>query len=363
MIPGVCSRGLALALRSSSPGAGRMHVSTAQPSIVKPAPRPAQPRVLVIGEILVEIMSEDVGEGFLERQRFSGPYPSGAPAIFIDQVARSGVDCAIVSAVGDDDFGRVNLDRLRASGVDVTAVKVVPMLATGSAFVRYRPDGERDFVYNIVGSACAQIGADTAAGRAIGAATHLHVMGSSLFSPGVIQLTLDAIAQIKDGGGTVSFDPNSRKEMLAIPGMRQALEQVLAATDLFMPSGPELTQLTACADEAGAIAELLEGGVQAVVVKRGAEGASYHDRSGALSVAPIRVAEVDPTGAGDSFGGTFVAYWLSGAAPDTCLRMANASGARAVMVRGPMEGNASRAELERFVAQVDVSACVPGALR
>jgi sugar/nucleoside kinase (ribokinase family) len=312
--------------------------------------RPGPPKVLAIGEILVEIMADEVGDGFRELQRFSGPYPSGAPAIFIDQVARHGVACAIVGAVGDDDFGRVNLDRLRASGVDVSAVRIVPRLATGSAFVRYRADGDRDFLFNIVGSACAQLAPDAATQTVIDAATHLHVMGSSLFSPAVTELTLDAVRRVKARGGTVSFDPNARKEMLATPGMREALERVLADTDLFLPSGPELTLLTRSSDEAGAIAELLERGVQAVVVKRGASGASYHDRADTLSVAPIRVMEVDPTGAGDSFCGTFVAAWLQGAPPGECLRLANASGARAVTVRGPMEGNGSRTDIERLAA-------------
>lgn len=340
----------------------RMQVSTPHVTASaagSPRSRPASPSVLVIGEILVEIMADTVGDGFLEPQRFSGPYPSGAPAIFIDQVARHGTRCAIVGAVGEDDFGRLNLDRLRSSGVDVSAVKVVPVLATGSAFVRYRASGERDFVYNIVGSACAAITADAATEAAIDNATHVHVMGSSLFSPVVTQLTLDAITRVKARGGTVSFDPNSRKEMLAIPGMREALEQVLAATDLFLPSGAELTLLTERTDEAGAIAELLDRGVQAIVVKHGAKGAAYHDRSGTLTVDPIPVTEVDPTGAGDSFCGTFVATWLGGASPEICLRMANASGARAVTIRGPMEGNTPRAELERLVAQSTTPARLP----
>lgn len=310
----------------------------------------ASPHVLVIGEMLVEIMADSLGEGFLEVQSFTGPYPSGAPAIFIDQVARNGIGCSIVSAVGEDPFGRVLLDRLRTSGVDVSAVKTVPMLATGSAFVRYRASGDRDFVFNIVGSACAAIGDDADSRAAIERATHLHVMGSSLFSAVIADLTLEAIAQIKGRGGTVSFDPNSRKEMLAIPGMRARLEQVLAATDLFLPSGPELMLFTERVDEAGAVDELLARGVGAVVIKRGYAGASYYNRGGSVDVAPIPVAEVDPTGAGDSFSGTFVACWLSGASPEWCLRMANASGASAVSVRGPMEGNRTRAELEDRLA-------------
>lgn len=340
-----------------------LHVSPSSSSDSTPlegGPECTPAHVLVIGEMLVEIMADSVGEGFLEVQTFTGPYPSGAPAIFIDQVARNGIGCSIVSAVGEDPFGRLLLDRLRASGVDVSAVKTVPMLATGSAFVRYRSSGERDFVFNIVGSACSAISDDAASCAAINRATHLHVMGSSLFSAAVAQLTFGAIAQIKARGGTVSFDPNSRKEMLVIPGMRERLQQVLASTDLYLPSGDELTLLTECSDEIGAIAELLAGGVQAIVVKRGGEGASYYDRHGLVAVAPMPVVEVDPTGAGDSFGGTFVANWLKGAIPERCLRLANASGAFAVSTRGPMEGNRTLADLEARLA-LDSASRPPGA--
>lgn len=44
-------------------------------------------KIGTIGEILVEIMALDPGHGFREPLRLEGPYPSGAPAIFIDQAA------------------------------------------------------------------------------------------------------------------------------------------------------------------------------------------------------------------------------------------------------------------------------------
>src|SRR5215213_8559870 len=104
--------------------------------------------ITTIGEILVEIMATEPGVGFLAPKTLIGPFPSGAPAIFIDQVVKLGHPSAIISAVGDDDFGRANLDRLASDGVNVSAVSFHPDIATGSAFVRYRPDGLRDFVYN-----------------------------------------------------------------------------------------------------------------------------------------------------------------------------------------------------------------------
>src|ERR1700679_3434617 len=105
--------------------------------------------ILTIGEILVEIMATEKGNGFLEPLKLVGPFPSGAPAIFIDQAARFGQPSAIMGCVGNADFAPINLTRLRNDGVDVTGVRVDPEIATGSAFVRYRPDGSRAFVYNL----------------------------------------------------------------------------------------------------------------------------------------------------------------------------------------------------------------------
>lgn len=306
--------------------------------------------IVSIGEIVAEIIAEDRGAGFREPVRLQGPYPSGAPAIFIDQVARLSHPAGLISCVGDDDFGWINVERLRRDGVDTSAIRIHPDQATGTAFVRYRDTGERDFVFNIRHSAAGHTRI-TAEGRALlDGCGHLHVMGSSLFSPPLIDAAGQAVRHIKARGGTVSFDPNIRKEMLAIPGMREALGAMLRQCDVFLPSGPELTLLTEAASEDEAIAEILGLGVSAVVVKRGRDGASCHGRDGALRVAAFPADEIDPTGAGDCFGATFVTCRLQGRGVEDSLRYANASGARAVGIRGPMEGTSSFAELNAFIA-------------
>jgi tagatose kinase len=90
--------------------------------------------ILTIGEILVEIMATDTGDGFLEPVKLVGPFPSGAPAIFIDQAAKFGQPAAIIGCVGNDDFGRVNLDRLRRDGVNVEGIPMdrAPSCTTSS---------------------------------------------------------------------------------------------------------------------------------------------------------------------------------------------------------------------------------------
>jgi sugar/nucleoside kinase (ribokinase family) len=307
-------------------------------------------KILTIGEILVEIIATERGNGFRTPVPLIGPFPSGAPAIFIDQVGKLGQDCAIISRVGDDDFGHVNIDRLKADNVDVSGIDIDPEGTTGSAFVRYRDDGSRAFVFNIRHSACGTIESTGRAASLVEECTHLHVMGTSLYAPSVVESVLTAIKAIKAKGGTVSFDPNLRPEILGSPGMREALNVVIAETDIFLPSGDELFLFTKAKTEADAVKELLATGIKAIVAKRGEAGATYYDASQTLSVPGFTVDEVDPTGAGDCFGATFVTFWLAGAAPAEALLYANASGARAVMRKGPMEGASTRAELDAFIA-------------
>jgi tagatose kinase len=306
--------------------------------------------ILTIGEILVEIMATDKGNGFLEPVSLVGPFPSGAPAIFIDQAARFGQPAAIISCVGADDFGRVNLDRLRRDGVNVEGVRIDPEMATGSAFVRYRPDGSRSFVFNIKHSASGQLALDQAARAVLDRSDHLHVMGTALFSPRVIDVVLASVEAIRARGGTISFDPNLRPEILNLPGLREACETLFRRCDLYLPSDGELYLFTKAKEENAAIAEILDQGVRSIVHKRGSNGACYFDATTHLQQPAFQVDEVDPTGAGDCFGATFVSCWLRNMSPSRCLAYAAASGALAVTRQGPMEGAASQGDLDAFLA-------------
>jgi hypothetical protein len=307
--------------------------------------------LVTAGEILVEIMASTIGTGFREAQSLIGPFPSGAPAIFIDQAARLGASCAMIGAVGDDDFGRVNVDRLSADGVDVSAIAVHPDIATGTAFVRYRADGSRDFVFNIRHSASGRIALTPEASRVISQASRIHVMGSALTIPSVRKIVEHAVAAIKARGGSVSFDPNIRKEMMSDAAFTATLRQILAVTDLFLPSGEEILLFSPAADEREAARRLISQGVKEIALKRGAAGAEVFTREGTVGGQAFKVVEVDPTGAGDCFGATYAVCRDKGMSIERSLAYANAAGARAVTVKGPMEGASTFADLDAFIAK------------
>ncbi|MBW8790615.1 MAG: sugar kinase [Rhizobium leguminosarum] len=317
------------------------------------APDALGPTVCV-GEILVEIVATTVGDGFLEAQPLVGPFASGAPAIFISQCGRLGGKAAMVGAVGDDDFGRVNTDRLKRDGVDISTISIDPDYPTGSAFVRYRRDGSRDFVYNIATSAAARFGWSQTVGDLINRSGHVHVMGSALSVRSAREVIDQAVDIVKARGGTLSVDPNIRKELKLDKDTERRFSKLVAAADLLLPSGEELERAAGVEGEADAIRRLFEMGVKEIVLKRGAEGATYFGRQGDRIDAPAFVVqEVDPTGAGDCFGGAYLTCRRLGMSPQQALTYGSAAGARNVTVLGPMEGAGTRQELDAFIASTE----------
>lgn len=306
---------------------------------------------ITIGEILVEIMADIRGNGFLEPIALTGPYASGAPAIFIDQCARLGGAAGIIASVGNDDFGRLNIERLRADGADVSAISVSDDYPTGSAFVRYRDDGSRDFVFNIAKSAAAQLSLTSEAKALIDRAGHLHVMGTAFAIPGAWEIMDHAIGAIRGRGGSISFDPNLRKELLGQPLMLERFARLVEIADLLLPSGPELFVAAEVDGEEAAVRSLLARHASEIALKRGEHGSTFFGADGSRIDCPaFAVDEIDPTGAGDCFGGAYVACRRLGMPADKALDYANAAGARNVTVRGPMEGAGTRRELDDFIA-------------
>lgn len=312
--------------------------------------------ICTLGELLVEFLSRVTNQGFMRPGEFLGPYPSGAPAIFAAQVARLGFNSTLFGCVGNDDFGRLTIERLRSEGVITDGITVVDQAPTGTAFVSYRSPVERDFIFNIPNSACGSFTAKHIDTALLKQCQHFHIMGSSLFSFRIIDAMRKAIEIVKNNNGTVSFDPNIRKEMLNIPEMEQAFDYILEYTDIFLPSESELPHFASSKklSEADTVADLLQSGIKHVVIKRGLRGASHYQLMNgelrARHIPGMDVAIVDPTGAGDCFGATFVSLFLAGYSIEKALDYANASGAIAVCQKGPMEGLSSITQIEDFLA-------------
>ena len=134
--------------------------------------------VWTMGEMLVEIMRPRAGMGLDVPGEFIGPFPSGAPAICMDTVARLGHTAGIFGGVGADDFGKNVLDRLRHDGVDTRYVYEDGAQSTAVAFVTYFDNGSRRFIYHIGNTPAVK--AKDFDMRDIVSPRFFHIMGCSL---------------------------------------------------------------------------------------------------------------------------------------------------------------------------------------
>jgi sugar/nucleoside kinase (ribokinase family) len=314
-----------------------------------------QARVITAGEILVEFVSLETGCALSKQTEFAGPYPSGAPAIFIDQVARVGGNAVILGGVGTDGFGKMVCERLRSDGVDVAGIQRIADRSTGVAFVSYFRDGARTFIFHIDNTAADSFEIDdngTLANKDE-ARMYVHVSGSSLCIARIRANVMALVEHALEAGWEITFDPNVRKELFADEDVRAAVDSVLSAASIVMPSREDLDFLLPGKTEHEAIDALLDAGAKIVALKRDERGCIVADGTTRLELPGHKVDLVDPTGAGDCFCGTFVGLLAKGHPLAEAARYANAAGALSVTQRGPMEGNRRLDEIRRYLETIE----------
>ena len=299
--------------------------------------------ILIMGELLVEIMRPHEDIPLYESDYFRGPFPSGAPGIFISTAARLGHSTAIISGVGEDDFGENILRRLKKDGVDVSRVLVTNAGHTGIAFVTYFADGERKFLFYMDNSPCVMAKApETLEG--LEDVKYMHVMGCSLMSDITfareIEKTLD---MMHARGAKISFDPNVRMEMLKDPDVWNIVQNVYQKSSILMPGVSELKMLYGEEDLDKAIKKAFENEhLELLVLKNGSKGSQIYDRTGLIVEQGIyKVVQEDATGAGDSYDAAFICGLAEGKSVAEAAKMGAAAGALNAAAFGPMEGKIS----------------------
>jgi len=315
--------------------------------------------ILTFGEALVEVMRTEIDQPLDQPALFTGPYPSGAPFIFVVQAARLGAKVGAVGAVGQDAFGKCLLDQLRLDGVDTRGVHTLPDYTTGVAFVGYRQDGSREFVFHARHAAAGQISPQMLDESLFVGLKCLHVMGSTLsMHEGALQTGLRALELAKSAGAKISFDPNIRPQLMPAERARTAFAPFIQAADVLIPSAEELLLLGEGDSLEAAVRNLLRDKPErVVVVTQGAdgcvvmtgEGQAKRDSVMSRMIPGYPVIEVDPTGAGDCFDAGFLVRWLAGDDPVTAAAYANACGALSVTVKGPMAGARNRIDVQAFI--------------
>lgn len=309
--------------------------------------------IVIMGELLVEIMRPKEDIPLHESDYFRGPFPSGAPGIFISTAARLGHSTAIISGVGNDDFGENIMRRLKHDGVDVSRVIIPEDGHTGIAFVTYFADGERKFLFYMDNSPCVKAKApenftgfeDT---------KYFHIMGCSLMADvNFAREIIKTMNMMKSHGVKISFDPNVRLEMLKDNAVLDMMQEVFRSSSILMPGVSELKMFTGKNDINEAIDSVFANpSLEVLVLKNGSKGSKIYTRKGLEVEQPVyKVIQEDPTGAGDSYDAAFICGLAEGKTLSEAAKMGAAAGALNAASFGPMEGKISPESVRKMIEE------------
>jgi fructokinase len=134
---------------------------------------------------------------------------------------------------------------------------------------------------------------------------------------GTLGLTLEPVATATEavverlaGDALVALDPNIRPWVVEDEdAYRARLDRVLARSHVLKVSEEDLAWLRPELGATEAVRSLLEGGPSVGLLTRGPHGALVVTRTAEVAVPAPRAKVVDTIGAGDAFGGGFLAWW------------------------------------------------------
>ena len=260
----------------------------------------AEDVILVGGEALFDLVYD--GDENLQG------HPGGAAFTTARTIGRLGQPVAYLGRLSTDRFG-TRLERmLAADGVRLDAVvrtdepttlALVELDETGSA--RYR------FYERATSAPGLTPEAALAALPAAVGMLHVGTLGLTL-EP--MATALEAVVEELCGQALVMVDPNVRPWVIGdADAYRRRLQRVLGRSDVVKVSEDDLAWLEPERSAADAARMLLQGGPRVVLLTRGADGVQVVTGAGDVSVPAPEVDVVDTIGAGDAFGGGFLAWW------------------------------------------------------
>lgn len=247
------------------------------------------PRVLVIGEVLIDIVRTPDGA--------VAEHVGGSPANVATGTARLGHPTDFATTFGRDDYGTACLEHLKARGVDVlptsrtadpTSVADATLDESGAATYDFRLHWNLQRVPIRSGVGHVHTGS-IAATEAPGADT--------------VRATLVEARE----WATVSYDPNARPSIMGdADSVRERIESIIALADVVKASDDDLAYLY----PGQSLEQVLDAwhalGAAFTLVTLGAAGVAFRvPQTGEVCRAAARVGDpalvIDTVGAGDSF--------------------------------------------------------------
>ena len=290
-------------------------------------PAGAELETLTVGRVSVDLYPEQIGVPLAAVRTFRKML-GGSPTNVAVAAARLGRRSAVITKVGDDQFGPYVREALEGFGVDPSRVGTDPDLRTPIVFCEiFPPDHFPLLFYREPKAPDLNLRPEDFDLDEVARVPLFWTTGTALSQEPSRGSTLAALAARGRAGITVHdldyrpmFWP-SREEA------RRLGREAVAHATVAVGNLEEVSVVFGDLEPEQAADALLELGPELAIVKLGPRGVLARSATEQCVVPPVEIEVVNGLGAGDAFGGALCHALLSGWELERTIRFANAAGA------------------------------------
>jgi fructokinase len=259
--------------------------------------------IVVAGEALIDLVVSAGGQ--VDARPGGGPYNAART------LARLGAATTFVDRLADDGFGRLLRERLAADGV-LLGVPEPTGRPTTLAVAALDQASAASYRFYLEGTSAADLGYEMLRKSLPPDVTAVHVGSLGLLMEPIGAATERLVLADVPAGTLVFLDPNCRPAAVADHDRyRKRIAAIAGRADIVKASVEDLAYLYPSAPATEAAAALLAAGPSLVLVTDGPRPARAFLPDVVLTEAAPAVTVVDTIGAGDAFGGGFLAWWTA----------------------------------------------------
>jgi len=310
-------------------------------------------QTLHMGRSSIDLYSNDVGKPFEQITSFAA-YVGGSPTNISVGARRLGLNCALLTAVGQDPVGDFLLSFLKSEGVETQFIPRKQEYRTSAVILGIEPPDKFPLVYYRDNCADINLTIDDVLAAPVTDCEVFQFAGTNLSKEPSRSATLFAAEIAHRTGAKVVLDIDFRPDQWHdVRAFGVQIRAVLRLIDVVIGTQDEINaamltdmtqvQLThsqvsdarVTGNSRNAIEAMLRHGIKAVIEKVGAQGANIHLPEGEIIQVPGFPVDVyNILGAGDAFGAGFLYGYVNGWDWYRSARFGNACGAIVVTKHG-----------------------------
>ncbi len=307
--------------------------------------------VLAMGRSSIDLYAHEIGCAIADVRSFDA-YVGGCPTNVSVGTRRLGLKSALLTAVGDDQVGDFVTAFLERERVETRFITRMAGHRTSAVVLTIQPPDKFPLTFYRDNCADRAITVEDVARAPVTDSRVVFLTGTGLSHEPARTATFTAAAAARAAGIPVVVDLDYRADQWdGAPAFSAQIQTLLRSATMAVGTEEELAAASGVDQAPRGAAILLESGIQALVLKRGARGSTVF-RAGCApaDVCPFPIEVLNVLGAGDAFASGFLYGYLQGWPLERAARMGNACGAIVVTRHGCANFMPTLDEVVAFIA-------------